>query len=78
MTACRESNKKEIDTMALGAVVITIELASRFLGDYLNGDKYFRIHRPDHNLDRARCQIRLAEDMMNKYDAMHEMVLKYA
>ncbi len=79
MTACKGFlTQKEIDTMALGAVVITIELASRFLGDYLNGDKYFRIHRPDHNLDRARCQIRLAEDMMNKYDAMHEMVLKYA
>jgi hypothetical protein len=60
--------------MALGAITITIELASRFLADHLNGDKYFRIHRPGHNLDRARCQIKLAEDMLEKYDEMREIV----
>ena len=31
--------------------------AARFLEDYLNGDKYFRIHRPEHNLERGRCQL---------------------
>ena len=64
--------------MALGAVVITIELASRFLADHLNGDIYFRIHRPNHNLDRARCQIKLAQDMLDKYDVMCETVKRYA
>lgn len=69
--------QKELDNMALGAIVITIELASRFLGDHINGDKYFRIHRENHNLDRARCQIKLAEDMLEKYDEMCEIVKKY-
>ncbi len=79
ITACRGFlTQKEIETMALGAVVITIELASRFLADHLNGDKYFRLHRPNHNLDRARCQIKLAQDMLDKYDAMREIVNKYA
>ena len=64
----------EIDHMALGAVVITIELASRFLADHLDGDRYFRIHRPGHNLDRARCQIRLAEDMLEHLDEMNAIV----
>mgnify|MGYP000327619514 CR=1 FL=1 len=71
MTASKEFlTKEELDTMALGAIIITIELASRFLADHINGDKYFRIHRENHNLDRARCQIKLAQDMINKYDEM--------
>jgi len=67
-------SEKEIENMALGAIVITIELASRFLADHLDGDKYFRIHRPNHNLERARCQIKLAQDMMLKFDAMHKVI----
>ena len=64
----------EIDSMALGAITITIELASRFLADHINGDKYFRIHRENHNLDRARCQIKLAQDMIARYDEMCAVV----
>ena len=62
--------EREIDTMALGAVTITLELASRFLDDYLLGDKYFKIHYEGHNLVRTRCQLRLLEDMLAKYDDM--------
>ncbi len=69
---------KELENMALGAIVITIELASRFLADHLNGDKYFRIHRPNHNLERARCQIKLAQDMMDKYEEMHKIIMETA
>lgn len=68
----------EVEHMALGAVVITIELASRFLMDHINGDKYFRIHRPDHNLDRARCQIKLAQDMLDNYAEMVRIVKEFA
>ncbi|MDW7656531.1 MAG: aminoglycoside phosphotransferase family protein [Bacillota bacterium] len=64
----------EVDHMALGAIVITIELASRFLADHIDGDRYFRIHRPGHNLDRARSQIRLAEDMLAHLDEMNAIV----
>ncbi len=79
MTAsCGFLTENEIDNMALGAVIMTIELASRFLADYLNGDKYFRLHRKNHNLDRARCQIKLAEDMLTKYDEMQAVVNKYS
>ncbi len=71
MTASKEFLiKEELDTIALGAIIITIELASRLLADHINGDKYFCIHRENHNLDRARCQIKLVQDMINKYDEM--------
>lgn len=62
--------QREIDTMALGAVTITAELASRFLDDYLLGDKYFKVNYEGHNLVRTRCQLRLLEDMLSKYDEM--------
>jgi Ser/Thr protein kinase RdoA (MazF antagonist) len=67
----------EVKYLALSAPTITFELASRFLADHLDGDKYFRIHRPDHNLDRARCQIKLCRDMLDKYDAMCAVTEKY-
>ena len=64
----------EIEALALGAPIITFELASRFLADHIDGDRYFTIHRPNHNLDRARCQMKLAGDMMEKLDLMCEFV----
>ena len=45
----------ELESLATGIAVITLELASRFLGDYLTGDKYFRIDTPDQNLRRAKA-----------------------
>ena len=46
-----------------GAKLITYEQALRFLGDYLAGDVYYHTERPGQNLDRARTQIRLLEEM---------------
>jgi|GEM_PF-94914 len=66
--------ENEIRAMALGAITITIELATRFLTDYLTGDRYFKINYPTHNLVRARCQIALAKDMLGKRDRMESIV----
>lgn len=68
----------EIDTMALGAVTITIELATRFLNDYITGDKYFKISYPKHNLIRARCQLALVKDMLSKFEDMDRIVKETA
>lgn len=48
--------------------IITLELAMRFLNDYINGDTYFNINYPTHNLDRARNQLALVKDIENKMD----------
>ena len=66
--------KAEVDTLALSCFVLSCELATRFLDDWLLGDKYFRVTKPDHNLVRARCQISLAKDMLVKMDAMDSIV----
>jgi len=67
----------EKQTLALGAVAMTAECGSRFLTDYLQGDKYFRIHYDDQNLVRAKCQLKLAQDMAKKLDVMQAIVEKY-
>ena len=64
----------EVDTLALSAFVLTAELATRFLADYLDGDLYFNIKYPDHNLVRTRCQIALAKDMLKKMEEMESIV----
>lgn len=64
----------ERQSLAVGAAVITLELASRFLGDYLVGDKYFRIDYPEHNLVRARAQLALFRDMMRHMEDMKAII----
>jgi aminoglycoside phosphotransferase (APT) family kinase protein len=49
----------ERSLLATGAEVIVYEQALRFLGDHVDGDRYYRIERPGHNLDRARAQLAL-------------------
>ncbi len=68
----------EKDSLAFGAIAMTVECGMRFLTDYLNGDKYFKIHYPDQNLVRARCHLVLAKDMIKHLDEMQEIVKKYA
>ena len=65
---------KEIETLPLGAKLMTLEVAIRFLTDYLNGDVYFTTSRPGQNLDRARTQLKLVEDMEKKWDEMNAVI----
>jgi hypothetical protein len=69
--------EREEKTLALGAVAMTVECGMRFLTDYLDGDKYFKIHYPDQNLVRARCHLTLAKDMIAKLDEMQAIVNRY-
>lgn len=69
--------QKEIELLPMGAKVMTYECGMRFLTDYLQGDTYFKIHRPEHNLDRARTQFKLVADMEEKWETMKAIVAKY-
>ncbi|HHX22021.1 MAG TPA: mucin desulfatase, partial [Clostridiales bacterium] len=64
----------EIETLPQGARLMTLECGVRFLTDFLSGDTYFRVHRPEHNLDRCRTQFKLVQDMEDKMDAMHRII----
>ena len=67
----------ELRALPMGAWMLTFETGIRFLGDYLNGDVYFRIHYPTHNLDRARNQFKLAADIEAKMPELNAIVEKY-
>ncbi|MCH5279405.1 MAG: aminoglycoside phosphotransferase family protein [Christensenellaceae bacterium] len=64
----------EIGTLALSPFIMAVELASRFLDDYLIGNRYFNINYPEHNLTRARCQLALAHDLKQKQPRMQAIV----
>ena len=68
----------EIELLPIGAIMMTFECGMRFLTDYLNGDTYFRTHRPGQNLDRARNQFKLVSDMEKALPEMQSIVAKYA
>ncbi len=64
----------ELELLPIGAIMMTLECGMRFLTDYLEGDVYFKIHRPEHNLDRARNQFALVEDMERKLEDMRDII----
>lgn len=57
----------EIYYLPFSCKLMTLECGIRFLTDYLNGDVYFRISRPEQNLDRCRTHIKLIEEIENLY-----------
>ena len=68
--------KSELDLMGESIRIITLELAIRFLNDYINGDTYFRIDYETHNLDRARNQLKLVKDIEEKLEDINAYIEK--
>jgi hypothetical protein len=66
----------EGELLVTAAMVITFETGLRFLTDHLMGDVYFRVERPGQNLDRARAQLRLLEEMERRRDVMEQIVME--
>lgn len=66
--------RTEKSLLAFSGKLITLEIGIRFLTDFLSGDTYFRIHRPDHNLDRCRTQFKLVESIEQQEEAMQKFV----
>lgn len=67
---------KEVELLPFAVFLLTAELVIRFLTDYLDGDIYFRTAYPEHNLVRARTQIKLMNEIYNHFDQLNEIVNK--
>ena len=76
MEAASSLTEKEIEVLPWGALTMTVEVGIRFLKDYLDGDLYFKTAYENHNLIRARAQLALAKDMIDKFDHMNAIVEK--
>lgn len=67
---------KEIELLPFAPFLIAMELAMRFLEDYLRGDIYFKTSRPNHNLIRARTQLYLAQNIVANKNALTKIIKK--
>lgn len=64
----------ERQSLVLAGMVITFECGVRFLTDYLQGDTYFKTHRPGHNLERCRTQFALVDSLELQRDTLEATV----
>ncbi len=69
-SAGKSLTEKELEYLPFSAKLLTFECGMRFLTDYLDGDVYFGISYPEHNLDRCRTQFALVADIERKLDEM--------
>ena len=72
--AGRVLNDCELENLPFAGALITLEIGTRFLTDYLEGDVYFKTHRDGHNLDRARSQFQLVRSIESQHDEMMKLL----
>lgn len=73
-TAGASLTETEIAYLPFSSKLMTLECGMRFLGDYINGDTYFKTDYPEHNLVRARTQLRLVKEMEEKSEESRRIV----
>ncbi len=62
--------------LVMAAQVMTFQQALRFLTDHLDGDRYFKVHRRDHNLDRCRAQFTMLRRLEERRRDLERIVAK--
>ncbi len=68
--------KEELELLPYSSIIITSEDGIRFLMDHIDGDTYYNIYYPGQNLDRARTQLALVDDMEKKLPEIKEILRK--
>lgn len=77
LEACSDIlTKEELELLPYASLVITAEDGIRFLMDHINGDTYYNINYPGQNLDRARTQLKLLDDMEKKLPDIRRILQK--
>lgn len=68
-SALKESmTDREAELLPYGAYLMIIESGIRFLKDYIDGDVYFPVEYPEHNLVRTRTQLKLVKELEENFD----------
>lgn len=70
-------NQAEVDHLAFAGKLLTLECGIRFLTYYLQGDVYFKIKHPAHNLDRCRNQFEFVSALEHQLPVMEQIVTRY-
>ena len=72
-----ELSSGDFDLLYEAIRLIPLELGLRFYTDYLEGNPYFRVAHPAHNLDRAMVQFRLVESIEEQEVNIQSIIEKY-
>jgi hypothetical protein len=64
----------EADTLVYAGLLFPYIMGVRFLTDYIAGDVYYKIQHKEHNLVRARAQLKLAQDGESKLDRCRDII----
>jgi hypothetical protein len=75
--ACSFLTPLEISLLPYGGRLLTYMQTVRFLTDYLNGDTYYKIHYPKHNLQRTKAQFRLLQSLETHTGEMDKFIKKW-
>jgi len=73
-TAGKSLTRNEILYLPFSSKLMTLECGMRFLGDYINGDVYFKTDYAEHNLIRARTQLKLVGEMEEAMPEMEKII----
>ena len=64
----------EIELLPYAATLFPYMQCVRFLTDYINGDTYYKIKYPDHNLVRTKAQLKLLQSIESHVDEMKSFI----
>ncbi|GAB3533745.1 aminoglycoside phosphotransferase family protein [Pontibacter brevis] len=64
----------EVRSLAMGCLLLPFIMGLRFLTDYIDGDTYYKINFPEHNIQRSRAQFRLVQKLEEQYDLLQSTI----
>lgn len=64
----------EVENLAFGAKLLTYMQTVRFFTDYIDGDTYYKISYPEHNLVRTKAQFKLLQSLEMNFEKMQRVV----
>jgi hypothetical protein len=64
----------EVEMLIHSVLLMPAIIGMRFLTDYLEGDIYFKVRRPGHNLSRARVQFALVRSAEKAREEMRQIL----
>jgi hypothetical protein len=67
--------ESELNSLLKGVLLLPYSQTVRFLTDYLEGDHYYKIKSPDHNLQRTRAQLTLVKKLEENKDKLGQIIL---
>ncbi len=67
-------NETEVESLIHGVHLLPYMQAVRFLTDYIDGDTYYKIAYPEHNLVRTKAQLKLVQELEANHKVLTDIL----